>query len=104
MNFEINGINWTVVYVDARNRLLTRSDGAVTDANTKCVYVSNLLYGAFLRKVLLHEVCHATMFSYDIHIPIEQEEFICDFVATYGDSVFDVVDGMLIGARKLKSA
>lgn len=39
MNFEINGINWTVVYVDAGNRLLTRSDGsrsvAVTDANTK---------------------------------------------------------------------
>lgn len=108
MNFEINGINWTVVYVDARNRLLTRSDGsrsvAVTDANTKCVYVSNLLYGAFLRKVLLHEVCHATMFSYDIHIPIEQEEFICDFVATYGDSIFDIVGGMLIGARKSKSA
>ena len=48
--------------------------------------------------------CYCTMFSYDIHIPIEQEEFICDFVATYGDSVFDVVDGMLIGARKLKSA
>lgn len=104
MNFEINGINWTVVYVDARNRLLTRSDGsrsvAVTDANTKCVYVSNLLYGAFLRKVLLHEVCHATMFSYGIHIPIEQEEFICDFVATYGDGVFDVVDNILFAVRK----
>lgn len=61
MKFEINGINWTVVYVDAGNRLLTRSDGsrsvAVTDANTKCVYVSNLLYGAFYAK------CYCTKYA-----------------------------------------
>ena len=63
-------------------------------------YMYRICFMAFLRKVLLHEVCHATMFSYGIHIPIEQEEFICDFVATYGDGVFDIVDNVLFAARK----
>ena len=30
----------------------------------------------------------------------EQEEFLCDFVATYGDEVFDMVDMMVGEIRK----
>lgn len=55
--------------------------------------------GGFKRKVLIHELCHAVCMSYNIHIPLEQEEFLCDFVATYGDEVFDIVD-MMFGAMQ----
>ena len=41
------------------------------------------------------------MFSYGVLIPIEQEEFICDFVATYGDDIFDIVDRMDYAIRRV---
>lgn len=96
LNFELNGIQWKIVCVDNKNPLLSRTDGSmsvgVTDMNTHCIYLAKSLHGAFLRKVLTHELCHCVCMSYDIYMPIEQEEMLCDFVATYGDQVFDIVD------------
>lgn len=96
MNFELNGIQWQIVWVDNKSSLLSRTDGSmsvgVTDMNTHCIYLAKSLYGAFLRKVIIHELCHCVCMSYNIYMPIEQEEMLCDFVATYGDQVFDIVD------------
>lgn len=98
MRFVINGVEWGTVMLRSNDSRLERSDGSmsvgVTDKGTHYIYLSDRLYGAFLRKVLIHELCHATMFSYDIFIPLEQEEFLCDFVATYGDSIFDIVESL----------
>ena len=95
MNFIINGVPWVVLIDNPNSDALRRSDGSlavgVTDAGTNTVTLSNLLSGEFLRKVLIHEICHCVCFSYGIHIPIDQEEFVCDFVASHGDEVFDVV-------------
>lgn len=96
LKFELNGIQWQIVWVDNKNSLLSRTDGSmsvgVTDMNTHCIYLAKSLHGAFWRKVLIHELCHCVCMSYDIYMPIEQEEMLCDFVATYGDQVFDIVD------------
>lgn len=101
MIFNINGTNWQVQYENLNSRELMRSDNVsalgVTDRNTHTIYLSNALHGYTLRKVLIHEVCHAICISYDVYLPIEQEEILCDFVATYGDEVFDIVD-MILGA------
>lgn len=101
MFFNINGTNWQVQYENLNSRELMRSDNVsalgVTDRNTHTIYLSNALHGYMLRKVLIHEVCHAICISYDVYLPIEQEEILCDFVATYGDEVFDIVD-MILGA------
>lgn len=40
----------------------------------------------------IHELCHCVCMSYNIYMPIEHEEMLCDFVATYGDQVFEIVD------------
>ena len=96
MNFELNGIQWQIVWVDNKSSLLSRTDGSmsvgVTDMNTHCIYLAKSLHGAFLRKVIIHELCHCVCMSYNIYMPIGQEEMLCDFVATYGDQVFDIVD------------
>ena len=101
MFFTINGTNWRVQYENALSGELRRSDGTislgVTDRNTHTIYLSDKLQGFMQRKVLIHEVCHAICMSYDVHLPIEQEEVLCDFVATYGDEVFGIVD-MILGA------
>lgn len=94
--FEINGIAWEVYKVPPNSPYLRRSDGVltlgVTDFNDRAVYLSNALHGAFLRKVYIHEVCHAAIFSYGINLDLMQEEFLCDFIATYGDEIFAIVD------------
>lgn len=98
MEFIVNGIKWNVYKVPPNSIHLRRSDGVftlgVTDWNKRTVYLSNMLYGAFLRKVYIHEVCHAAIFSYGINLDLEQEEFLCDFIATYGDEVFSIVDDL----------
>ena len=102
--FEISGTIWHVVFKNPSDGQLERSDGTisvgVTDRNTRCIYLSSALQGKFLRKVLIHEVCHAICMTYDLYMPIEQEEYLCDFVATYGDQVFDIVDGMINAIRR----
>lgn len=97
--FEINGIKWDIVWVNSNSDNLRRSDGsitvAVTDWNDKSVYMSNMLRGGFLRRVTAHELVHCFMFSYDIHIPIEEEEFIADWVATYGTDLIYLLDDLM---------
>ena len=103
MIFNINGTMWQVQYKNSNSSELKRSDGTislgVTDRNT--IYLSNALRGFMERKVLIHEVCHAICMSYDVYLPIEQEEILCDFVATYGDEVFDIVDMVLGAVRRV---
>lgn len=50
--------------------------------------------GGFLRKVLLHEICHSAMFSYGIDMTLEQEEMFCDFLATYADEIISITNNV----------
>jgi hypothetical protein len=97
--FEINGISWDIVWVNPNNRNLMRSDDTITvgmtDFNTKCVYLSNVLYGAFLRKVMAHELVHCFCFSYDVYMPIQEEERLADWVATYGTELIYLLDDII---------
>jgi hypothetical protein len=99
--FTINGIDWEIIYVNPFSDDLRRSDGSltvgVTDMPKRSVFLSNRLRGAFLRKVLAHELVHCFMFSYSIHIPIEEEEYIADWVATYGTDLIYLLDDLMRG-------
>lgn len=102
--FEINGIQWKIVFVHPNSGELHRTDGSLTvgmtDWGKRCVFLSDALRGAFLRKVFIHEVCHCAVFSYGISLDIQQEEFLCDFIASYGDEIFAVVDDMFSVLKK----
>ena len=97
--FEINGIYWKIVFVSSNSDYLRRSDNSITvgmtDWNTKCVYLNNNLRGGFLRKVLAHELCHCFCFSYNVVMPIEQEEYLADFIATYGTELIYLLDDLM---------
>lgn len=99
MRFGINNEIWTIEFVEWNNNKLYRSDGsislAVTDNNTKTIYINESVYGALLEKIICHEVCHVFCFAYSIYIPVELEEIICDFLATYGREVFNVADDVI---------
>jgi hypothetical protein len=40
------------------------------------------------------------MFSFSIHIPIEEEEFIADWVATYGTDLIYLLDDLMQTVKK----
>lgn len=94
----MNGIKWKVLFAKQDSEYLKTSLGNYTvgmcDRTTQTIYISELLQGKFLRKVLLHEITHSAMFSYGIDMSVEQEEMFCDLLATYGDEIIGIVDSV----------
>mgnify|MGYP006922324482 FL=1 len=97
--FVVNGVTWRIERVSPGSACLKRSDGSetvgVTDGNTFTIYISNRLRGAFLRRVMAHELCHAFCMSYNIHMPIEQEEYLADWIGLYGTELVYLLDEIL---------
>ena len=96
--YKINGITWYMIRVRSDSPMLMRSDGSITvgmcDRETQTIYISYALHGRFLRKVLLHEICHSAMFSYGIDMSVDQEELFCDLLSTYGDEIIAITDSV----------
>lgn len=99
MYFTVNGEEWQLSFVKPNSEMLMRSDNTitlgVTDDNYRTVFINNQLKGRLLEKVLCHELVHVFSFAYNLDIPIDTEEIIADFLATYGRGVFDVADDLL---------
>ena len=97
--FTINGRDWDVVFAPARSKHLLRSDGSltvgVTDGGYDTVFIADNLSDEFLRKVFCHELCYCFCMSYNITIPIQEEEFLADFVATYGEDIIYLLDDLM---------
>lgn len=105
----MNGFLWHIKYVDPDSNLLVdRTNNyrvATTDPRTQTIYLSTDISGDFLRRVLIHELGHCVMLSYnlldDIHkvVPkahwIQAEEWVCNFLADYGLKVFDIASRSL---------
>lgn len=96
MNFILNGMEWTIVFVNPLNRKLERSDGSLTvgatEIPTRTVYLADNLHPVFEWKVLCHEIVHAAMASYWVYLTVEQEELVADLIATYGKEIIQTTD------------
>lgn len=100
--FSVNGKWWSIVY--ALPGTLRRSDGSITvgmtDAITQRVYLDCNLYGSFKERVLAHELVHVFMFSYDLEMDLDAEEFMADFFSLYGRDMIYLLDDLLQTVRK----
>lgn len=99
MRFKVHDTVWEIVAVEARNNVLTRSDGsrslAVTDNTTKTVYISERTPKSKLGKVVCHEICHVLCFENHICLSMGEEERLANFVAEHGREVYKIVDLLL---------
>lgn len=97
--FKVNGQTWHIKRTTPYSYKLVRSDGGLTigvaDNIDKTIYVSELLYGKFLDKVICHELCHVFSFENNLSIPIETEEIIADFMSIYGRSIIYLADDLM---------
>lgn len=107
--FYMNGYLWSIRYVRPTNPMLIDREGhrsvATTDGTTRTVYLSNDIFGEFKTKVLLHELGHVAIFSFNLLDEIHRmvypehwinaEEWICNFLADYGKMIFDAASRVL---------
>lgn len=107
--FTMNGYLWQIVFVDPYDPMLVDRTGvltvATTDPITLTIYISNEISGEFLTHVLIHELGHCAIFSfdllYDIHRMVkpkywvEAEEWVCNFIADYGAKIFSIAYSVL---------
>lgn len=87
----INGERWRINLVSPSHPYLMTPRGrrawGVCDDITKGIYITNTLHPKQLKKVLCHELVHASMYSYDVNISDAEEELVADLIATYGAEI-----------------
>ena len=107
--FYMNGLHWNVRWTNPLNPILVDRTNAftcaVTDPETMTIYLSDQLKGKFLNRVLIHELGHCVMYSYNLvseinkmckrRYWIEMEEFCANILADYGNQVFGIAYSIL---------
>lgn len=107
--FVLNGYLWRIEFVDPSDQMLVDRTGsrtvATTDPKTKCVYLSSTLQGDFLARVLIHELGHCALVSFNLldeirrtvrpEYWVEAEEWVCNFIADYGLKIFTTAYSVL---------
>lgn len=113
--FVMNGVLWRIRFAHPASPMLIDRTGesrlATTDPNQRTIFLSDELQGELLTTVLIHELGHCALFSFglidDIHrvvdrrFWVEAEEWVCNFIADYGRSIFLIASSFL-GADALR--
>lgn len=101
---NINGEQWRLVFTSANHPMLMRSDGTYTigacNDSLKTIYICENLNPELTKKVLCHELTHAAMFSYNIELTLEQEELLADLIATYGQEIISITNGIFCRLKR----
>lgn len=94
--FKINNLDWGIKKVSPNHPELERENGSFAlgscNIETRLIYLSETIPSYKLKKVLCHEITHAAMFSYNVKMSIEQEEFVADLIATYGNEIIEITN------------
>lgn len=103
--FLINNIYWKLAFVPIDFPLLQRMDGTYAigacDNLTRTIYISEILHGDLLRKVLCHQITHAAMFSYNVDLTIQQQELVADLISTYGEEIVYITNKIFNKLEKI---
>lgn len=88
----INGIVWTVFFVDKTNENLVDENGeqnayGIALLREGEIYIDDGLPIGLMRKIVTHELVHAIAFTYSVDLDVVDEEKICDFIATHFDEI-----------------
>lgn len=102
--FIINDTYWNLVFCNPRSNNLRTSEGdyvlGMCDNNVKTVYVADNLTDSKTEHVICHELTHCVCFEYGISIPIETEEWLCNFMADYGKEIIYVLEDLLLAISR----
>lgn len=112
----MNGIQWRVETVDPGSPYLIdrthQSKLATTDPNTQTIYLSEDIPMRMADRVLIHEIGHCVIFSYDLFDALHEmvkpeywidiEEWVCNFLADYGWMAYSIADSLHVVPSELE--
>lgn len=94
MIVKINELEWTVFFVSREHGKLELDDTqcmGVTYFSDLQIYIDKSLSEKLIRQTVIHELIHAFLFSYGVHVECtngkDTEEAFCDFCGAYFDKV-----------------
>lgn len=97
----INGLEWKIIYTN-NSQLLRRSNGTyaigICDRNKLTIYIKKGLSYQLYRDVLIHELTHAFVCSYNYYLTEAEEEFLCEFVSHYSNDILSNADYIMTKA------
>ena len=92
---------WRILFVSPHSFHLLMPNGTFTlgvaDNQQKIIYISRSLDKKTLWKVICHEIVHAFCFEYHYILDLEYEEFLADFISSYGTEIINVTDYIFKG-------
>lgn len=98
MCFKINGLKWEVQFVDEDNESLTyngEENLGVTYFGDLEIFLSNNMSDELCEQTVAHELAHAFLFSYGIHLPADDQEAVCDFVGAYFSKIYKLTNRII---------
>lgn len=99
MTFYMNGNLWLVKFVNPMDKNLRRSDGefalGMCDNNVKTIFIANNQDDYKTEHILCHEITHTICFEHNIELPIDTEEWLCNFMADHSRQIINIIDELL---------
>lgn len=103
---NFNGRQGRILKVSSRHPKLERPNGSFAlgscDNDTTTIYIRNTVSDWKLKHILAHELTHAAIFSYDIHLDSQEEELIADLVGTYGEEIIQATNSIFKRIKKIR--
>ena len=104
MKFTVNNQEWELVLVNPNSKELVRSNNTITIGMTdnfqKKIFINNRLNDYMFDKCLSHELCHVFCFSHNIYMPLEQEEFLANWISIHGRNLIYLLDDLVQNFKK----
>ena len=89
----INGLEWSIEEAD-----VIEGKGhslGVTYSNTLHILILKDLPITNFKKILIHELTHAVLYSFGLDQAKKNDEILCDFVSAYSEQILKVANDYL---------
>lgn len=102
MTVQIGEYEWAIILVDPDDEQLLMPTGytiGVTDLYFGAIFIANNLDDELFYKCLVHELCHAMVFSYGLRFSVPDEECVCQVIELFSDEIDALADGIYAKLR-----
>lgn len=95
---------WRIVFENPNSPNLQMSDGrqvlGLCDNNIKKIFIADNQYGHKQEHIICHEITHAICQEYDIYMPYDLEEELCNFMADHARETVEILDRILFAISR----
>ena len=94
---KINNLNWRITFEEPDNPILNE-DGfylGLTVFNELKIYIRKGLPKGLTKTTVIHELCHAFLFSFGTQNDAYNEEQLCDIFGAHAEQIVQMADKII---------